>query len=175
METSHAALNAVRYTEGIRGAKPKGNGMKRSMLRRIFPAVLGMLVLAMPAHGELLSKRYQFKAGVVLEMSVPTSGGLRLDTVTFEMPETVEGRLTVASGLLRAQVVVSNLGADARKVGLAIALYDDEDRLLAVASGGSKLASIKPDRARTYSLVFEGVFAEALRATTFQISLEEKN
>lgn len=149
--------------------------MKRQMLRRVFPAVLCMLVLALPAQGELLSKRYQFKSGVVLEMSVPTRSGLRLDTVTFEMPETVEGRLTVASGLLRAKVVVSNLGSDARKVGLAIALYDDEDRLLAVASGGSKLASIKPDRARTYSLVFEGVFAEALRATTFQISLEEKN
>jgi len=111
----------------------------------------------------------------VLEMSVPTKSGLRLDTVTFEMPETVEGRLTVASGLLRAHVVVSNLAAQARKVGLAIALYDDEDRLLAVASGGSKLASIKPDRSRSYRLVFEGVFAEALRATTFQISLEDKN
>jgi len=149
--------------------------MKRQMLRRVFPAVLCMLVLALPAQGELLSKRYQFKSGVVLEMSVPTKSGLRLDTVRFEMPETVEGRLTVASGLLRAQVVVSNLGAEARKVGLAIALYDDEDRLLAVASGGSNLASTKPDRSRSYSLVFEGVFAEALRATTFQISLEDKN
>ena len=149
--------------------------MKRQTLGRILPAVMCVLALAVPAHGELLSKRYQFKDGVVLEMSVPTKSGLRLDTVRFEMPETVEGRLTVASGLLRAQVVVSNLAAEARKVGLAIALYDDEDRLLAVASGGSKLASIKPDRSRSYSLVFEGVFAEALRATTFQISLEDKN
>ena len=149
--------------------------MKRRALGRILPAVLCVLVLAAPASGELLSKRYQFKDGVVLEMSVPTKSGLRLDTVLFQMPETVEGRLTVASGLLRARVVVSNLGAESRKVGLAIALYDDEDRLLAVASGGSKLASIKPDRARTYNLTFEGVFAKATRATTFQISLEEKN
>jgi len=149
--------------------------VKRLALDRIVPAVLCALMLAAPAHGELLSKRYQFKSGVVLEMSASNQRGLRLDTVMFQMPETVEGRLTVASGLLRAQVVVSNLAAESRKVGLAIALYDDEDRLLAVASGGSKLASIKPDRARTYSLVFEGVFAEALRATTFQISLEEKN
>jgi len=149
--------------------------MKRRTLERILPAVLCALAVAMPAHGELLSKRYQFKDRVVLEMSVPTKSGLRLDTVRFVMPETVEGRLTVASGLLRAQIVVSNLAAEARKVGLAIALYDDHDRLLAVASGGSKLASIKPDRSRTYNLVFEGVFAEALRATTFQISLEDKN
>lgn len=148
--------------------------MKRQPPARVLSAVLCALVLALPVHGELLSKRYQFKAGVVLEMSAPNSSGLRLDTVTFEMPETVEGRLTVASGLLRAQVVVSNVAAESRKVGLAIALYDDEDRLLAVASGGSKLASIKPDRSRSFSLVFEGVFAEALRATTFQISLEEK-
>jgi len=149
--------------------------MKQRTLDRILPAALCTLALALPAHGELISKRYQFKAGVVLEMSVPTKSGLRLDTVAFAMPETTDGRLTVASGLLRAQVVVSNLAAEPQKVGLAIALYDDADRLLAVASGGSKLASIRPDRSRTYSLVFEGVFAEALRATTFQISLEEKN
>lgn len=149
--------------------------MKRRALDRILLAVLCLSLLALPAQAELLSKRYQFKAGVVLEISTSNNRGLRLDTVTFEMPETVDGRLTVASGLLRAQVAVSNVAAESRKVGLAIALYDDEDRLLAVASGGSKLTSIKPDRSKTYSLVFEGVFAEALRATTFQISLEEKN
>jgi hypothetical protein len=131
-------------------------------------------MLAAPAHGDLLSKRYQFKHGVALEMSVPNRSGLRLDTVTFSMPETVDGRLTVASGQLRAQVVVSNLGSVPRKIGLAIALFDDDDRLLAVASGGSKLASIKPDRSRSYNLVFDGVFAEANRATIFQISLETK-
>lgn len=149
--------------------------MNRRSIARVLPIVLFALALGLPAHGELLSKRYQFKAGVVLEMSALNDSGLRLDTVMFEMPATVEGRLTVASGLLRAQVVVSNVAAEACKVGLAIALYDDQDRLLAVASGGSKLAWIKPDRSRSYNLVFEGVFAEALRATTFQISLEEKN
>jgi hypothetical protein len=149
--------------------------MKRRVFDRILPAAIGAALLALSAHAELLSKRYEFKDGVVLEMSVPTQSNLRLDTVKFVMPETVEGRLTVASGLLRASVAVSNLSEKAQKVGLAIALYDDQERLLAVASGGSKLASIKPDRSRTFNLVFEGVFAEALRATTFQISLEEKN
>jgi hypothetical protein len=149
--------------------------MTRRTLDRVLLAAICALALAAPAHGELLSKRYQFKDGVVLEMSVPTRNGLRLDTVTFVMPETVDGRLTVASGLLRAQVVVSNLASEPRKIGLAIALFDDQDRLLAVASGGSRLASIKPDRSRSFSLTFDGVFAEANRATTFQISLEAKN
>jgi len=150
--------------------------MKRRSIDRALLAALCVAALATAtAHAELLSKRYEFKDGVVLEISVPTRSGLRLETVRFQMPPTAEGRLTRATGLLEATVAVSNIAKEARKVGLAIALFDAEDRLLAVASGGSKLASIKPGRRKTFTLDFDGVFAEANRAVTFQISLEAKN
>jgi hypothetical protein len=126
------------------------------------------------AQGELLSKRYDFRDRVVLEVSETEPGGLRLDTVQFQLPAQTGDRLTRVGGLLTARVAVSNTGSEARKVGLAIALFDDEGRLLAVASGGNKLTAIKPERQKTFSLVFDGVNAEAHKATAFQISLEPK-
>jgi hypothetical protein len=152
--------------------------MKRPSVYRAFLAglcLLGLTVAPSVLTAELLSKRYEFKDGVVLEIAVPMRSGLRLESVLFRMPPTVEGRLTRAAGLLNANVVVENTSQAALKVGLAIALFDGEDRLLAVASGGSKLASIKPAHKKTFTLEFDGVFAEANRAKTFQISLEPKN
>ena len=77
-------------------------------------------------------------------------------------------------GPLTAEVAVSNTGKQAHMVGLAIALYDDEENLLAVASGGNLLVPLRPDRQKTFHLVFDGVNAEAHKATAFQISLEAK-
>ena len=43
-----------------------------------------------------------------------------------------------------------------------------------MASGGNKLTPIKPERQRTFTLVFDGVNAVAHKATAFQISLLPK-
>ena len=92
------------------------------------------------------------------------------DIATIDRPPIAKSRL---GRLFEGQTSIDFIGR--RKVGLAIALFDAEDRLLAVASGGSKLASIKPGRRKTFTLDFDGVFAEANRAVTFQVSLEPKN
>jgi hypothetical protein len=145
-------------------------------MRQVLCGAIGLVVFLASASAPtaLLSKRYEFKHGVILQMSATTPSGLRLDSVRFKMPATRGDRLTRTGGLLSARVAVSNTGDKSLKAGLAIALFDDEGRLLAVASGGNRLSGIKPDRQKTFSLVFEGVNAEAHKATAFQISLEAK-
>jgi hypothetical protein len=129
---------------------------------------------APPASAQIVSRSYVFKSGVILEMALPTDAGLRLDSVYFEMPPKTSGRLTAADRPVTAVVAVSNTSEEARKAGLALALYDDDGRLLAVASGGSKLGWVKPGRQQSFSLVFGGAYSEAHLATTFQVTLESK-
>jgi hypothetical protein len=142
--------------------------------------ILGTMILVAaafsgaPAQAELLSKSYVFKAGVTLELGAETSDGLRVDTVQFKLPATVDERTARVAGLTAAQVAVSNTGASAQKVGVAIALFDDEGRLLGVASGGTSLVPIKAGRQKAYTLVFDNVNTQAHRATKFQLSLESK-
>ncbi len=149
--------------------------MRRLFLSGIVVALLGAAIWATPeARSAPLSKRYQFKGGVTLEMAVDTTSGLRLDTVRFQVPAARGDRLMPTGGPLTAAVAVSNTAEQAHMVGLAIALYDDEGHLLGVASGGNRIAPIRPDRQKTFNLVFDGVNAEAHKATAFQISLEVK-
>ena len=55
-----------------------------------------------------------------------------------------------------------------------VALFDEQGRLLGVASGGSRVNALKPSRQRTFKLVFDDVNREAYKAKTFQISIESK-
>ena len=143
--------------------------------RRLGMAML-LTVLALPATIEagLLSKTYEFKEGVTLEVGAETDTGLRLDTVQLTLPSTTGGRFLRTGGLVRAEISISNTIDESRKVGIAIALFDAQGRLVGVASGGTKLLPIKPQRQRTYDLVFDYVNEDAYKATTFQISVEAK-
>jgi hypothetical protein len=145
-------------------------------MRRVLHGVIGLAVILASASAQaaLVSKRYEFKDDVNLEMGASTPGGLRLDGVRFQLPGRSGDRITRTGGLVRARVTVSNTAGKPLKVGLAVALFDDDGRLLAVASGGTNVKAIKPGRQKRFTLVFEGLNAEAHRATTFQISVESK-
>jgi hypothetical protein len=149
---------------------------RKAMQRRRFVigSSLAMLLLAPMVQADLLSKSYEFEEGVMLEVGAENQDGLRLDTVRVQLPSTNGGRFLRTGGLVRAEITVSNNSETSQKIGLAMALFDAQGRLLAVASGGTKLLPIKPDRQKTYNLVFDYVNAEAFRANRFQISLESK-
>ena len=146
--------------------------MRRSA--RLVMLAVCVFVLTLPPSAALLSKSYQFKPDVTLELGVPGDGGLRLDSVHFTLPAPGGRRFLKFGGNVVAEVAISNGGKEARKIGLAIALFDKEGRLVGVASGSSKLIAIKPDRQSIYSLVFNDLNRSASRAVTFQISLEPK-
>lgn len=141
-------------------------------------ALLAAALLAgaagLPARAELLSKRFLFKPGTVLQVGESTSDGLRLDEVRFIVDrgsQTAELRL---GGPLAAEVAISNTSERSQRVGIAVALFDDAGRLLGVASAGNKIGVIKAGQQSRFRLSFDDVNLEAHRATAFQISLESK-
>lgn len=143
--------------------------------RRLLAAalLLGGAIIA-PAEAGLVSKQYAYKSGVILEIGVSTDDGVRLDNVRFQVPSKLSGQAARVGGLPAAEVAVSNGGPKGAKVGVSIALFDGEGRLVGTASGGSRLVSIKPGRQRSFTLVFDGVGEAADRATTFHIAVESK-
>lgn len=137
-------------------------------------ALAAALALAPCAGAELLSKGFEFKDAVTLEIGASTGDGLRLDSVRFHVPPTAGSPGQRTGGLANAEVAVSNVGEKAHKVGVALALFDAQGRLLGVASAGTSLRPLKTGRQRTYTLVFDHVNGEVHRATRFQVSLESK-
>jgi hypothetical protein len=139
--------------------------------RSLVAAIAAALVTAAGPSAALLSKTFEFKTGTVLEVAAEIEEGLRLDTVRFDLP--AEGRGSGrAGGLPTAEVTVSNLSTVDQKVGIAIALFDAERRLVGVASGGTAVMPLRAGRQKSYTLAFQNVNGEAASASTFQISLE---
>lgn len=126
--------------------------------------LLSVWVGAVPVHGGLVSRSYEFRAAVPLEVGERTPEGVRVDRVRFVVPD--------GGGIVRAEVRLSNTTATARRAGVAIALFDGEARLVGAANAGTSLLPLKPGRQRTFELVFDHVSRAAATARTFQLSVE---
>jgi hypothetical protein len=122
------------------------------------------------ARAELFSKAYAFKVGTTLEINSEVPGGLRLDSVEFVLPK--EGSPGGTFTGPKVKVSISNLGTVPLKVGVAIAVTDADGKLVAVASGGTKLFPLRTDREIVYTLPIDNVRAELTKGTVFRISIE---
>ncbi len=125
--------------------------------------VLGAALAASQARAELFSKTYVFRANTRLEVGADFADGLRIESVTLHFRGT---------GPPVAEVVVSNLGQRPRRVGIALALLDGDNRLVAATNGGTKLFPRRPDRQINYRLAFDAVNGEAADATVFMLAVE---
>ncbi|HXV76497.1 MAG TPA: hypothetical protein VD788_09275 [Candidatus Polarisedimenticolaceae bacterium] len=128
-------------------------------------------VAAGTASAAMLSKTYEFNPDAILEIGASTGDGLRLDTVRFQMPTTTGVRTASEASV---EIAISNTSEESKRVGIGVALFDSEGRLVGVASGGTRLVGLKPDKQKSYKLIFADLNVEAPRAATFQISVESR-
>ena len=135
-------------------------------------AIVGFASAGVVTLAAVTSKTYEYKADVKLETGVDVGQGLKLDSVLFKSPSSI-GKKFWSSGILKADVTISNLGQEARKFGIAVALFDEDGRLLGVASHGTTFP-LKPERQAVYTLDFTNVNSEIFKATQFKISVEPK-
>ena len=145
--------------------------MKRTLIAPA--AVAALLFAAAPAHAELFSKAYAFKPNTTPEVGTDIAEGLRLDTVEFQLGADDGSPSGLFSGP-KVKISISNLGTTSAKIGLALAITDADGRLVAVASGGTKLFPLRAGRQMTYSLGLDGVNSELSKGTVFRISIEPK-
>jgi hypothetical protein len=146
--------------------------MRRQVVTAILVASVALLGVSRETVAVVTSKTYEYKPDVKLETGVDIGQGLKLESVLFKSPSSI-GKKLWSSGILKADITVTNLGVDARKFGIAVALFDDEGRLLGVASHGTTFP-LKPERQAIYTLDFTNVNSELFKATKFKISIEPK-
>jgi hypothetical protein len=145
-------------------------------MRRTIPIVVAAALTLAPfsARAAQFSKTYVFKAGTTLQVGTEIQPGLRLDSVEFLLPEDDGSPSGLFNGP-RVKVAISNLGEASVRVGIALAVTDDDNRLVGAASGGTKMFPLRADRQMVYTLEFEGVNAELSKGTTFRISIEPRH
>ena len=144
--------------------------MQRRTWRAGIVMAAALFAAGSEARAELFSKAYAFKPDTELQVGAEVPGGLRLDTVEFVLPKAGSPSGTFTGP--KVKVSISNLGTIPVKIGLAIAVTDAEGRLIAVASGGTKLFPLRTERQIVYTLAIDNVFAELSSGSVFRISIE---
>jgi len=98
--------------------------------------------------------------------------GLRVDSIYFNKRETTVWPLKGADFGTRAKVKVTNTSGRSRIPGFAVAVFDAEDRLVGVATGGTKIGSVGAGTTETFDLNFRYVLERLPKGATFFLSIE---
>ena len=101
--------------------------------------------------------------------------GLKVTSIFFNKRKMEPGFFNLLKGAefgTRAQLEVTNTGKYPKVPGFAVAVLDKDGNLLGVASGGTKLGTMKPGDTETFDLNFTQVKERLSKGDRFLLSIE---
>ena len=134
-------------------------------------ALIAALALAgaRPALAEGNSARYKFEGNKWLSLDLAV-GDVRADVIKFEWPATL---MRVKTGY-KATVKVTNGSSAQARIGVAVVLYDQDNKLVGAGTAGTTLGTIDPGDSAQFTLDFDHVTERLEQASQFQIALETR-
>jgi hypothetical protein len=130
-----------------------------------------------PATGPMLkplsfhSQRFDYKWDTLLPVHVDVDG-LKVNTIFFNRRQMRTWPLKNVNFGVRAQVEVTNTSQLARVPHFAVAVFDNENRLLGVAGGGTRIGSVKPGGTETFDLNFTWLNERLPLGTYYYLAVE---
>lgn len=122
-----------------------------------------------PAGADTNSARYKFEGNKWLALDLAI-GDVRADTIRFEWPATL---MRVKTGY-KANVKVVNGSSRQMSVGIAVAIYDQDSRLIGAGTAGTTLGTIDPGESTQFTVDFKDVTTRIEQADQFHIALETR-
>lgn len=138
-------------------------------LRLAFLLLISAATALTPATADTNSARYKFEGNKWLALDLGI-GDVRADTIRFEWPATV---MRVKTGY-KATVKVANGSSRQASVGIAVAVYDKDSRLIGAGTAGTTLGTIDPGDTTQFTVDFKDVTARIEQADQFHIALETR-
>jgi len=123
------------------------------------------------------SESFPFAWDRVIPLSVNLDG-LKVTSIFFNKRMVQPGFFSLLKGAefgTRAQVEVTNAGRYPKVPGFAVAVLDKDGRLVGVASGGTKVGTIKPGETETFDLNFTQVKERLASGDKFYLAIELRN
>ncbi len=121
------------------------------------------------ASADTNSARYKFEGNKWLSLDLSV-GDVRAETIRFEWPATL---MRVKTGY-KAIVKVINGSSGQVGVGLAVALYDKDLKLIGSGTAGTTLGTIDPGSTAQFTVDFKDVTSRLEQADQFHIALETR-
>jgi hypothetical protein len=120
------------------------------------------------------SESFPFSWDRTIPLSINLDG-MKVSSIFFNKRVIEKGFLELFKGAefgTRAQVEVTNTGKYPKVPGFAVAVIDKDGRLLGVASGGTKVGTIKPGDTETFDLNFSQVKERLSAGDKFLLAIE---
>jgi hypothetical protein len=136
---------------------------------RLLLVLLFVAALTLPAAGASNSARYKFEGNRWLSLDLAIED-VRTETIKFEWPSTLLGFKTG----YKATVKVVNGSSRQASIGVAVVLYDADNKLLGVGSTGTKVGTLNPGDSADFTVEFSHVTERLDQATQFQIALQTR-
>lgn len=124
-----------------------------------------------------LSESFPFSWDRMIPLTLELDG-LKVEQIFFNKRVVQPGFFNLLKGAefgTRAQVKVTNTSRFPRIPGFAVAVLDAEGKLLGVASGGTKVGTVKPGETETFDLNFTQVNERLSKGARFLIAIELRN
>lgn len=136
---------------------------------RLVAVLLLAAAVTLPAIGATNSARYKFEGNRWLSLDLAVED-VRTDTIRFDWPSTVLGFKTG----YKATVKVVNGSSRQASIGVAVVLYDADNKMVGVGSTGTKVGTLSPGDSADFSVEFNHVTERLDQATQFQIALQAR-
>ena len=114
-------------------------------------------------------KRFDFYWNQLIPIKIEVDG-LIVKSLTFN-----KKKLSIFKNIefgTKATVIVTNNTNNIRVPGFAVAIFDAENRLLGVASGGPRVGGIQPGQNAVFNLTFDNVVERITKGSYFYFSVE---
>ena len=140
------------------------------MFRRIF-LVLAALFFSNLLSAEIVTKRFNWSPVNGVQRLEFDWNDIDISQITFDLGDTVKPlRFSSAKAIVR----VDNNSARDQEVGVAMAIFDDDDTMLAAGSGGIKVGDLDKGERDTFTIRFPYVYRNLKGAKYFLLTVETK-
>lgn len=144
----------------------------------MFPILLPILLLQTPSSAYVdaqplgfYSQSFPYKWDTIINLRSEVDG-LKLNTIFFNKRSLRANFMKDADFGTRAQIEVTNSSKANKMPNFAVAVLDEDNRLLGVATGGSKITGVKPGETETFDLNFSRVTNRLPKGTRFILTIE---
>jgi hypothetical protein len=140
-------------------------------MKRILPVMLLVTLAAASASAAVVTKRFDWAPQNGVQILDWTENGITVKQIAFDMGTVVKPtRLSTA----RARVRVDNDSTVDVVPGIAVAVFDEQNRLVAAGDGGVKVGDLNKGARDEFTITFAHVFRNLDRAKYFYVTVETK-
>jgi len=140
-------------------------------MKRILPLMLLVSAAAASASAAVVTKRFEWAPINGVQVLNWTESGITVKQIAWDLGSVVKPTRMSTS---RAHVRVDNDSTVDVVPGIAVAVFDEENHLIAAGDGGVKVGDLNKGARDNFTITFAHVFRNLDRAKYFYVTVETK-